>query len=111
DLLWEMQGELGTSHAYERGGEYRWGPHYDQGFLGADWTFDSEAGGYRVARLVHGDPWDPDARSPLLGPGLDVRAGDLLLAINGQRLGEIGRASCRERGEVAVGGGAMRTER
>jgi len=87
DLLWELQGELGTSHAYERGGEYRWGPHYEQGFLGADWTFDSAAGGYRVARLVHGDPWDPDARSPLLAPGLDVRPGDLLLAINGQRLG------------------------
>ena len=87
DLLWELQGELGTSHAYERGGEYRWGPHYVQGFLGADWTFDSGAGGYRVARLVRGDPWDPDARSPLLGPGVDVRPGDLLLAINGQRLG------------------------
>lgn len=87
DLLWELQGELGTSHAYERGGEYRWGPHYVQGFLGADWTFDAGAGGYRVARLVRGDPWDPDARSPLLGPGVDVRPGDLLLAINGQRLG------------------------
>jgi len=86
DLLWELQGELGTSHAYERGGEYRWGPHYVQGFLGADWTFDVGVGGYRVARLVRGDPWDPEARSPLLGPGVDVRPGDLLLAINGQRL-------------------------
>ena len=86
DLLWELQGELGTSHAYERGGEYRWGPHYRQGFLGADWTFDHEAGAYRVARLVRGDPWDSDAHSPLLGPGVDVRPGDLLLAINGQPL-------------------------
>ena len=87
DLLWELQGELGTSHAYERGGEYRSGPHYDQGFLGADWKFDAEARGYRVARLVRGDPWDAEARSPLLGPGLDVRTGDLLVAINGQPLG------------------------
>ena len=87
DLLWELQGELGTSHAYERGGEYRWGPHYDQGFLGADWTFDAEAGGHRVARLVRGDPWDAGARSPLLAPGVDVRAGDLVVAINGQPLG------------------------
>lgn len=87
DLLWELQGELGTSHAYERGGEYRWGPHYEQGFLGVDWAYDAEADAYRVARLVRGDPWDPDARSPLLGPGVDVRAGDLLMAINGQPLG------------------------
>src|SRR5579875_174582 len=35
DLLWELQGELGTSHAYEMGGEYRHGPQYRQGFLGS----------------------------------------------------------------------------
>ncbi|MBV9228824.1 MAG: PD40 domain-containing protein, partial [Chloroflexi bacterium] len=38
DLLWELQGELGTSHAYESGGEYRHGPYYRQGFLGVDWS-------------------------------------------------------------------------
>src|SRR5215472_926951 len=86
DLLWELQGELGTSHAYESGGEYRWGPHYEQGFLGADWEYDADSDGYRVASLVRGDPWQPDATSPLLGPGVDVRPGDLVLAINGQRL-------------------------
>src|SRR5690606_4068840 len=31
DLIWEMQGELGTSHAYEMGGDYRIGPNYSQG--------------------------------------------------------------------------------
>jgi tricorn protease len=87
DLIWEVQGELGTSHAYEMGGEYRPGPDYRQGFLGADWEFDSEAGAYRVARLVHGDPWDPDVTSPLLTPGVNVGVGDLLLAIDGQPLG------------------------
>ncbi|TME39779.1 MAG: peptidase, partial [Chloroflexi bacterium] len=43
DLLWELQGELGTSHAYEMGGEYRPGPNYRQGFLGVDWEFDRDA--------------------------------------------------------------------
>jgi tricorn protease len=87
DLLWELQGELGTSHAYEGGGEYRWGPHYHQGFLGADFTFDAAAGGHRIARLVKGDAWDTDASSPLLGPGIDIKPGDVLLAVNGQPLG------------------------
>jgi tricorn protease len=87
DLLWELQGELGTSHAYEFGGEYRQRPHYRQGFLGADWAYDPDAGGYRVARLVRGDPWDAEAGSPLLGPAVDVREGDLVVAINGQPLG------------------------
>lgn len=87
DLLWEVQGELGTSHAYEMGGEYRSGPHYGQGFLGADFEYDAGAGGYRVGGIVRGDPWDAAARSPLLTPGADVRPGDVLVAVNGQPLG------------------------
>jgi tricorn protease len=87
DLLWELQGELGTSHAYEFGGEYRPSPYYEQGFLGAEWEYDGEAGGYRVRRLVRGDTWDAEATSPLLRPGVDVRLGDLVLTVNGQPLG------------------------
>jgi len=86
DLMWEMQGELGTSHAYEMGGDYKPEPDFAQGFLGADFTFDAEAGGYRVAHMVHGDPWDDSASSPLRGPGLDVAEGDLLLAVAGRPL-------------------------
>jgi tricorn protease len=85
DLLWEMQGELGTSHAYEMGGEYRAGPHYAQGFLGVDWT-RGEDGRYRIAAIVEGDPWDPQRTSPLNAPGVDVRPGDVVVAINGQPL-------------------------
>ncbi|MBV9174771.1 MAG: PDZ domain-containing protein, partial [Chloroflexi bacterium] len=86
DLLWELQGELGTSHAYEMGGEYRSGPNYRQGHLAAEFLFDESAGAYRISRIVHGDTWDADATSPLNGPGVNVSAGDLLLAINGQRV-------------------------
>lgn len=88
DLMWEMQGELGTSHAYEYGGDYRPGPHYSQGFLGAAFTWDGEAGGYRVGEVLVGDPWDARATSPLAEPGMNVRRGDLLVAINGQPLDE-----------------------
>jgi tricorn protease len=86
DLLWEMQGELGSSHAYEIGGDYRPSPHYSQGVLGATFTWDAEAGGYRISDIVTGDSWDEEESSPLTAPGVDVRAGDLLLAINGQAL-------------------------
>ena len=69
DLMWEMQGELGTSHAYEFGGDYRPRPYYGQGFLGAEFTWDAEAGGYRVGELLQGDSWDEKNTSPLAGPG------------------------------------------
>ncbi|GLX00156.1 S41 family peptidase [Microtetraspora sp. NBRC 16547] len=85
DLLWELLGELGTSHAYETGGEYRERPHYWQGQLGVDWSYRD--GRYVVARIVCGDRWDPDATSPLNRPGVDVRPGDAVIAINGQPLG------------------------
>jgi len=87
DLFWEIQGELGTSHAYEDGGEYRQPPHYRQGFLAVDWNYDAEHERYRIAHIVLGDPSDSEATSPLTSPGMNVGVGDAVLAINGQRVG------------------------
>ena len=87
DLFWELQGELNTSHAYEQGGEYRFGPHYRQGFLGVNWSYDAETDRYRIAHIVKGDPSDSQATSPLTNPGLNVSVGDAVLAVNGQRVG------------------------
>jgi tricorn protease len=83
DLLWELQGELGTSHAYESGGAYRRRPHYRQGYLGVDWEIDPATGGYRIAHILEGDPWSEDRTSPFHRPGVDVRPGDEVLAIGG----------------------------
>jgi tricorn protease len=84
DLMWEMQGELGTSHAYEMGGDYRLAPHVSQGLLGADVRYDADAGGYRIERLVRGDSWEEGCHSPLLGPGVGVVEGDVITTIAGQ---------------------------
>jgi tricorn protease len=81
DLMWEMQGELGTSHAYELGGDYRPVPNFRQGSLGAD--LELTRGRWVVRTIVEGDAWDPAARSPLAAPGVDVASGDRLLAIDG----------------------------
>ncbi|MBB6551500.1 S41 family peptidase [Nonomuraea rubra] len=94
DLLWELHGELATSHAYESGGEYRPGPDYSQGKLGVDWRLSD--GVYHIAAVVTGDPWDPQATSPLNRVGLDVRTGDAVLAINGAPIG-VGTATPNER--------------
>lgn len=86
DLMWEMQGELGTSHAYERGGDYRSGPNYGQGFLGAQFAWDPEKQGYRITSVVQGDTWADD--SALRLPGVRLSVGDVLLAIDNRRLSE-----------------------
>ncbi|MEU7716770.1 S41 family peptidase [Streptomyces tibetensis] len=82
DLLWEVQGELGTSHAYviPRGG-HGGGPR--QGLLGADIS-RHEDGSWRVDRILPSETSDPDARSPLAAPGVAVRPGDAVVAVAGQ---------------------------
>ncbi len=84
DLMWEMQGELGTSHAYELGGDYRPAPAYLIAHLAADLAYDADAGTWRFSHIVDGDPWDSDAGSPLRAPGVRIAAGDRLLAVNGR---------------------------
>ncbi len=86
DLLWELQGELGTSHAYEIGGEYRQGPQYRQGHLGVDWEYNQDNERYRINHILKGDLWTSHLTSPLNLPGLNVGIGDAVIAINGQRV-------------------------
>ncbi|MGW4288660.1 S41 family peptidase [Streptomyces sp. NPDC004673] len=82
DLLWEVHGELGTSHAYvvPPGG---WSCGAPQGLLGADITRHDD-GSWRVDRVLPSETSDPEARSPLAAPGVAVRPGDTLLAIGGR---------------------------
>jgi tricorn protease len=81
DLLWELQGELGTSHAYVMGGGAGdWSGQPGQ--LGADLEPDA-SGGWLVRRVLPPETSAPAARSPLSGPGVDVRAGDVILEVNG----------------------------
>ena len=84
DLLWEVVGELGTSHAYIRAsrppGEDGDG---EPGLLGADLARDPD-GSWRIARVLPGESSDPRARSPLAAPGTAVQPGDILLAVDGR---------------------------
>ncbi|MGK0390003.1 MAG: tricorn protease [Maribacter sp.] len=81
-LAWEMQGELGTSHAYEIGGDYKAAPNYSIGFLGCDFTYDTKTKGYKITHIVNGDNWHPEYASPLKRPGANIEIGDTIIAIN-----------------------------
>lgn len=86
DLVWEMQGELGTSHAYDIGGDYRSNPKYHIGLLGAHFAWDENAKGYRIDMIIEGDSWNPAEASPLKSPGVLAQVGDVIMAIQGQRV-------------------------
>jgi tricorn protease len=86
DLLWELHGELGTSHAYVRPAAAVENGSNGQGRLGADLAFTGD--GWEIERILAGESSDPLATSPLTRPGADAKAGDVLLAIDGVRLTE-----------------------
>ena len=79
--LGEFIGELNASHTYRSGGDVEQGAQRSVGMLGVDW--EKANGAWRIKKIVRGGPWDTDARSPLDEPGLDVKDGDYLLAVNG----------------------------
>ncbi|MFJ9819906.1 S41 family peptidase [Streptomyces sp. NPDC101151] len=83
DLLREVLGELGTSHAYVTAARRNEGPpHYQrrQGLLGAN--FVHRDGGWTVKRILPGDSSDSKARSPLAGTG--IREGAVLTHVDGR---------------------------
>ncbi|CAD5373291.1 Tricorn protease homolog 1 [Rubrivivax sp. A210] len=82
DLIWELQGELGTSHAYEMGGDHRKPPAVALGHLAAD--LKPAANGWEIMRTVQGDAWDATADSPLNAVGVQVRPGEAIVAVGGQ---------------------------
>ncbi len=83
DLLWEVMGELGTSHAYVRSADTGRARGAPVGMLGADLEQDGD-GRWAVSRVLPGESSDPRARSPLAAPGARVSAGEYLLAVDGQ---------------------------
>ncbi len=84
DLIWEMQGELGTSHAYEMGGDHRRPPQVALGHLAAELKSVDGGAAYEIARIVDGDAWDATADSPLNAIGVHAQVGERIVAVNGQ---------------------------
>jgi tricorn protease len=80
-IIGEFIGELNASHTYYGGGEKETPPARNVGMLGVDWELAN--GAYRVKSIVRGGPWDAGVRAPLDEPGVNVKAGDYILAVNG----------------------------
>ena len=89
DLVWEMQGELGTSHCYEFGGDYKPRRNYNVGLLGLDLQYEDEKNAYKIKHLVKGDVWSGHMTSPLYRPGLNVKEGMYIKSIDGNKLNKI----------------------
>jgi tricorn protease-like protein len=86
-IISEMISELNVGHAYYSGGDIETGPSVSVGMLGCDFELvpasDVAPAAYRISRIYRGAAWDADAVGPLSQPGVTVKEGDYLLAVNG----------------------------
>jgi tricorn protease len=81
-IIGEMIAELDTGHTYVGGGDMPARKLVGVGLLGADLVPDG--GFFRIAKIYPGENWSDSARSPLTEPGLKVKEGDYLIAVEGQ---------------------------
>ena len=83
-LFEEALGEITVGHMFVGGGYQPESKKVKGGLLGADYTLEN--GRYRVARVYNGENWNPGLQAPLTQPGVNVKAGDYILAVNGREL-------------------------
>jgi tricorn protease len=83
-LIGEMISELGTGHLLVGGGDMPNVPRTNVGLLGAD--LEIANGFYRFKKIYRGDNSSNNMRSPLAEPGILVKEGEYLLAVNAKPL-------------------------
>ena len=83
-LLEESLGEMTVGHMFIGGGERPQPKKFKGGLLGADYALEN--GRYRVTRVYSGENWNPGLQAPLTQPGVNVVAGEYILAVAGREL-------------------------
>ncbi len=80
-----MCSELAVGHSYLTGGDLLYEPKsVPVGLLGAD--YEVVEGRFRFKKVYGGLNWDPELKAPLVAPGVEVKAGEFLLAVDGEDL-------------------------
>jgi tricorn protease len=83
-LFQEMLGNMVVGHLGAGGGDTPQVKRVQTGLLGAD--YEVANGRYRFSRVYNGENWNPQLRAPLTQPGVNVQAGEYLLAVNGREV-------------------------
>ena len=86
-LIGELIGELNTSHTYISGGDLlRRADRVNVGMLGTDWEIDSANRRYRMKKIYRVADYSRGIYPPLARPGMNLKDGDYLLAVNGEQV-------------------------
>ncbi len=82
-VLGELISELNCSHTYVSPGDVPHAPTVGTGLLGSTFALDQASGRYRFGRILNERDWNSDTPTPLHAPGIDVKSGEFLLAVDG----------------------------
>ena len=80
-IIGDLIAELNASHTYTGGGDRTSAKRMNVGYLGADLRVNS--GAFQISTIITGATWDAEVRSPLAKPGIEIKEGDYILAVNG----------------------------
>lgn len=80
-VIGEMIGELNASHTYHGGGDIEMPRNKSVGYLGVNWEADGDY--YEIKKIIRGAAWDAEEHSSLDMPGVNIKEGDYILAVNG----------------------------
>ena len=83
-LLNDLMGELVVGHAYIYPGDEPASKSVAVGLLGADYVLEN--GRYKIAKIYDPLDWNPSLKGPLTEPGLNIKEGEYILAVNGREL-------------------------
>ncbi|HXA78172.1 MAG TPA: PDZ domain-containing protein [Candidatus Acidoferrales bacterium] len=83
-LFREMLSYMSVGHMFIRGGTEPETPHVSVGLLGADYAIEN--GHYRFKKIYSGENWNPRLQAPLTQPGVNVKEGEYLLAVDGRQI-------------------------
>ena len=81
-VIGEMIGEAGVGHCYVNPGELEGPERISMGLLGAEISRD-KSGFFRLEKVIPGASWNKKLRSPLTEPGIEAKAGEYIVAIDG----------------------------
>ncbi|MDX2066586.1 MAG: PDZ domain-containing protein [Fimbriimonadaceae bacterium] len=87
EIFTEIFGEICVGHMFIGGGDIPGVRGVPGGLLGADYKFAN--GRYQLERVYTGERWNPGLYAPLAQPGVEAKAGEYLLAIDGKDLAEV----------------------
>src|SRR5207247_414814 len=88
-LIGEMIGELNVGHAYVGGGDMPKAARVQMGLLGGKLRKDPKTGYVQIVKVLKGARWDKKLNSPLNDLGVEAKAGDWIISIDGKPTNEL----------------------